>query len=119
MKGRSNAGEYREFEKLSGSPVHSEEPDSDGSSPCRGSLDQELIELYWSIAKENLDRQASEGWGTQVIDYVPTELSNNLLDNSVSIRKSKLFRSRWKPQERAGTKDLCQSGNRPKSNCVS
>jgi hypothetical protein len=31
-------------------------------------VNQELILLYWGIGKEILERQASEGWGSKVVD---------------------------------------------------
>ena len=37
-------------------------------------LNQEIISLYWSIGQEILTRQASEGWGTKVIDRLAKDL---------------------------------------------
>jgi len=37
-------------------------------------VNQELIQLYWGIGKEILDRQASEGWGTKVVDRLARDL---------------------------------------------
>ena len=37
-------------------------------------LNREIISLYWSIGQEILTRQASEGWGTKVIDRLAKDL---------------------------------------------
>jgi predicted nuclease of restriction endonuclease-like (RecB) superfamily len=37
-------------------------------------VNQELILLYWGIGKEILDRQATEGWGTKVVDRLARDL---------------------------------------------
>jgi hypothetical protein len=37
-------------------------------------VNQELVELYWSIGREILLRQGIEGWGTRVIDRLAADL---------------------------------------------
>jgi predicted nuclease of restriction endonuclease-like (RecB) superfamily len=37
-------------------------------------VNQELILLYWGIGKEILERQATEGWGTKVVDRLARDL---------------------------------------------
>ncbi len=36
-------------------------------------VNQELVELYWSIGREILLRQGIEGWGTRVIDRLAAD----------------------------------------------
>jgi hypothetical protein len=40
-------------------------------------VNQELILLYWSIGRENLERQAREGWDPVVIERLATRLSGH------------------------------------------
>ena len=40
----------------------------------------EVISMYWEIGKEILDRQASEGWGSKVIDRLGLDLRNAFPD---------------------------------------
>jgi predicted nuclease of restriction endonuclease-like (RecB) superfamily len=37
-------------------------------------VNRELVLLYWQIGREILARQASEGWGTKVIDQLAKDL---------------------------------------------
>lgn len=37
-------------------------------------VNQELILLYWGIGREILHRQASEGWGSKVVDRLARDL---------------------------------------------
>lgn len=37
-------------------------------------VNQQLVELYWSIGREILSRQASHGWGARVIDRLAEDL---------------------------------------------
>lgn len=37
-------------------------------------MNRELVLLYWSIGREILGRQATEGWGTQVIERLAKDL---------------------------------------------
>ena len=37
-------------------------------------VNQELVVLYWTIGKEILTRQRTEGWGTKVIDQLAKDL---------------------------------------------
>ena len=38
------------------------------------SVNRELVLLYWSIGRDILDRQTTEGWGTKVIDRLAADL---------------------------------------------
>jgi predicted nuclease of restriction endonuclease-like (RecB) superfamily len=38
------------------------------------SVNRELVLLYWQIGREILSRQASEGWGTKVIEQLAQDL---------------------------------------------
>jgi predicted nuclease of restriction endonuclease-like (RecB) superfamily len=40
------------------------------------SVNTEMIAAYWRIGKLILDRQASEGWGTKVIDHLAADLKD-------------------------------------------
>ncbi len=37
-------------------------------------VNQQLVLLYWGIGKEILQRQASEGWGSKVVDRLAQDL---------------------------------------------
>ena len=39
------------------------------------SVNRELIQLYWSIGRNILNRQNNEGWGAKVIDRLSDDLS--------------------------------------------
>jgi hypothetical protein len=39
------------------------------------SVNRELIQLYWSIGRNILNRQNNEGWGVKVIDRLSDDLS--------------------------------------------
>src|SRR4051812_38686909 len=38
------------------------------------SVNQELVLLYWSIGRDILSRQQTEGWGTKVVDRLAGDL---------------------------------------------
>jgi hypothetical protein len=40
------------------------------------SVNRELIQLYWSIGRNTLNRQNNEGWGAKVIDRLSDDLSS-------------------------------------------
>ncbi len=40
------------------------------------SVNQELIQLYWEIGIEIVEKQAKEGWGTKVIDRLAKDLKD-------------------------------------------
>ena len=42
-------------------------------------VNRELILLYWSIGRDILARQGTEGWGTRVIDRLAQDLQNEFL----------------------------------------
>lgn len=44
------------------------------------SVNRELIHLYWSIGKDILNRQASEGWGSKVIERLAKDLKASFPD---------------------------------------
>ena len=39
------------------------------------SVNRELLQLYWSIGRNTLNRQNNEGWGAKVIDRLSDDLS--------------------------------------------
>jgi predicted nuclease of restriction endonuclease-like (RecB) superfamily len=41
------------------------------------SVNRELIQLYWSIGRNILNRQNNEGWGAKVIDRLADDLSRH------------------------------------------
>lgn len=43
-------------------------------------VNQELVLLYWRIGKEILQRQASEGWGSKVVDRLAQDLHSEFPD---------------------------------------
>jgi predicted nuclease of restriction endonuclease-like (RecB) superfamily len=43
-------------------------------------VNQELVLLYWGIGKEILQRQASEGWGSKVVDRLAQDLHSEFPD---------------------------------------
>jgi len=47
-----------------------------GSARLRAALsvNRELVLLYWSIGRDILSRQESEGWGTKIIDRLASDL---------------------------------------------
>jgi predicted nuclease of restriction endonuclease-like (RecB) superfamily len=50
--------------------------------------------LYWSIGREILERQTSEGWGTRVIDRLAADLRQLFPDmKGISGRNLKYMRS--------------------------
>ena len=58
------------------------------------SVNRELVLLYWQIGREILDRQASEGWGTKVIDQLAQDLRGEFPQMSgLSSRNLKYMRS--------------------------
>ena len=57
-------------------------------------VNRELIELYWRIGREILDRQAREGWGAKVIDRLAIDLRAEFPDmTGFSPRNLKYMRS--------------------------
>jgi predicted nuclease of restriction endonuclease-like (RecB) superfamily len=57
-------------------------------------VNQELILLYWSIGRDILVRQATEGWGARVIDRLPADLTRDFPEmTGLSPRNLKYMRS--------------------------
>jgi DUF1016 N-terminal domain len=53
-----------------------------------------MVMLYWSIGRDILQRQESEGWGTKVIDRLAKDLQNTFPDvMGLSARNLKYMRS--------------------------
>jgi predicted nuclease of restriction endonuclease-like (RecB) superfamily len=43
-------------------------------------VNRELVLLYWQIGRDILDRQASQGWGSKVVDTLARDLRNAFPD---------------------------------------
>jgi predicted nuclease of restriction endonuclease-like (RecB) superfamily len=57
-------------------------------------INQEMVMLYWSIGRDILQRQESEGWGAKVIDRLAKDLQNAFPDvTGLSARNLKYMRS--------------------------
>jgi predicted nuclease of restriction endonuclease-like (RecB) superfamily len=57
-------------------------------------INQEMVMLYWSIGRDILQRQESEGWGAKVIDRLAKDLQNTFPDvTGLSARNLKYMRS--------------------------
>lgn len=65
-----------------------------GITRARGAVSRELVETYWSIGRDILDRQSEEGWGARVIDRLSADLrERNPGSSGFSPRNLKLMRS--------------------------
>lgn len=65
-----------------------------GIARARGAVSRELVEAYWSIGRDILDRQSEEGWGARVIDRLSADLrERNPGSAGFSPRNLKLMRS--------------------------
>lgn len=57
-------------------------------------VNEELIQLYWRIGKEILERQQHEGWGTKVIDRLSADLRKEFPGmRGLSVRNLKYTRA--------------------------
>ena len=57
-------------------------------------VNRELVQLYWSIGRDILERQASEGWGAKVVDRLAADLRREFPDmTGLSPRNLKYMRS--------------------------
>jgi predicted nuclease of restriction endonuclease-like (RecB) superfamily len=56
-------------------------------------VNRELILLYWGIGKEILQRQASEGWGSKVVDRLAQDLRSEFPDMRGLSRTNLLYAS--------------------------
>jgi predicted nuclease of restriction endonuclease-like (RecB) superfamily len=54
-------------------------------------VNRELVQLYWWIGKEILLRQASEGWGSKVVDRLAKDLRSEFPDMSGLSRTNLLY----------------------------
>ncbi len=58
------------------------------------SVNRELIQLYWSIGRDILERQQQEGWGTRVVDRLAADLRKTFPEmRGLSPRNLKYMRS--------------------------
>jgi predicted nuclease of restriction endonuclease-like (RecB) superfamily len=55
------------------------------------SVNKELVLLYWQIGREILARQASEGWGTKVIEQLAKDLKTEFPDMTGLSRTNLLY----------------------------
>jgi predicted nuclease of restriction endonuclease-like (RecB) superfamily len=57
-------------------------------------VNRELVQLYWRIGRDILDRQANEGWGAKVVDRLANDLRAEFPDmTGFSSRNLKYMRS--------------------------
>ncbi len=57
-------------------------------------VNYELLRVYWEIGKTIIDQQASEGWGTKIIDRLSVDLKSEFPDmQGLSVRNIKYMRS--------------------------
>ena len=54
-------------------------------------VNQELVLLYWGIGREILERQASEGWGSKVVDRLAHDLRAEFSDMKGLSRTNLLY----------------------------
>jgi predicted nuclease of restriction endonuclease-like (RecB) superfamily len=54
-------------------------------------VNRELVLLYWGIGKEILERQASEGWGSKVVDRLAKDLRSEFPDMGGISRTNLLY----------------------------
>jgi predicted nuclease of restriction endonuclease-like (RecB) superfamily len=54
-------------------------------------VNQELVLLYWGIGKEILQRQASEGWGSKIVDRLARDLRAEFSDMKGLSRTNLLY----------------------------
>lgn len=65
-----------------------------GIARARRAVSRELVDAYWSIGRDILDRQSEEGWGARVIDRLSADLrERNPGSAGFSPRNLKLMRS--------------------------
>src|SRR5262249_4926884 len=58
------------------------------------SVNRELVLLYWSIGRDILARQSTEGWGTKVIDRLAADLRRSFPEMAgLSARNLKYMRA--------------------------
>ena len=57
------------------------------------SVNRELIELYWSIGRDIVQRQRREGWGAKVIDRLATDLRSEFPEMS-GLSRTNVYRMR-------------------------
>ncbi len=62
-------------------------------------VNSELIDLYWRIGRDILERQAQDGWGSKVVDRLATDLRAEFPDtrgfSSVNLRYMRAFAEAW------------------------
>lgn len=62
-------------------------------------VNSELIDLYWRIGRDILERQAQDGWGSKVVDRLATDLRTEFPEtrgfSSVNLRYMRAFAEAW------------------------
>jgi len=58
-------------------------------------VSRELVLLYWSIGREILVRQGTEGWGTKVIDRLGRDLQAGFPGSKASAQETSSICGRW------------------------
>ena len=54
-------------------------------------VNQELVELYWSIGRDILERQSDKGWGAKVIDRLAEDLRRDFPDMTGLSRRNLIY----------------------------
>jgi hypothetical protein len=76
-----------------------------GGARLRAALavNRELVQLYWSIGRDILARQNSEGWGTKVIDRLAIDLHQAFPEmtglSARNLKYMRAFAEAWPDQE--------------------
>jgi len=75
-------------------------------------VNNELVELYWSLGKLILDRQAEQGWGSKVIDRLSNDLRAEFPTTTGlsprNLRYARTFDAAWR--EPIGQQSVAQLG---------
>ena len=66
-------------------------------------VNSELIQLYWEIGHEILERQGREGWGAKIIDRLASDLRREFPDmtglSRSNLKYMRAFAEAWPPEE--------------------
>lgn len=67
------------------------------------SVNRELVLLYWSIGRDILDRQSSEGWGARIVEQLATDLRRAFPEikglSARNLRYMRAFAEAWPDPE--------------------
>ena len=67
------------------------------------SVNRELVLLYWSIGRDILTRQGTEGWGTKVIDRLAADLRRSFPEmtglSARNLKYMRAFAEAWPDQQ--------------------